>query len=130
MVYAAYDPKLDREVAVKLIRGGADSDAACLRLEREAQALAKLAHPNIVSVFDVNTHDGQIWVSMELVHGRTFGAWIAAERPGWRQVLAVIEQAGRGVAAAHAEGLLHRDIKPENIMVGDYEVVRRTALAT
>lgn len=112
VVYAAYDPELDREVAVKLIRGS-DSAAARTRLYREAQALAKLAHPNVVAVYDVGTYEDQVWVSMELVVGRTLGAWIEQERPGWRQVLAVVKQVARGLAAAHAEGLLHRDIKPD-----------------
>ncbi len=124
VVYAAFDPKLEREVAVKLIRAERDHGAARARLEREALALAKLAHPNIVTVYDVGVHDGQVWVSMELVHGRTLSRWLAEERPRWRQTLAVIKQAGRGIAAAHAEGLLHRDIKPENIMVGDDGRVR------
>ncbi|MCA9718077.1 MAG: serine/threonine protein kinase [Myxococcales bacterium] len=118
VVYAAYDPELDREVAVKLIRG-ANNDAARTRLQREAQALAKLAHPNVVAVHDVGTHNGQVWVAMEFVVGRTLGEWLTQERPRWRQVLSVIKQAARGLAAAHAEGLLHRDVKPDNIMVGD-----------
>ncbi|MCA9691800.1 MAG: serine/threonine protein kinase, partial [Myxococcales bacterium] len=117
VVYAAYDPELEREVAVKLIHG--DSDTASARLFREAQALAKLTHPNIVAVYDVGRHEGQVWVSMEFVVGRTLGVWLEQERPRWRPILAVILQAARGIAAAHAEGLLHRDIKPENIMVGD-----------
>ncbi|MCA9714310.1 MAG: serine/threonine protein kinase [Myxococcales bacterium] len=116
VVYAAHDPELDREVALKLIRGERD-EAARIRLHREAQALAKLTHPNVVAVYDVGTHDGQVWIAMEFVVGRTLGAWIKHTRPRWRQVLAVIKQAARGLAAAHAEGLLHRDIKPDNIMV-------------
>ena len=79
IVYAAHDPKLDREVAVKLIRS--DHRDAQLRLEREAQALAKLSHPNVVAIHDVGVHRGQIWLSMEFVVGRTLGDWIEGERP-------------------------------------------------
>ena len=119
VVYLARDPELDRQVALKLVqRDLADGDAGRLRLQREAQALAKLAHPNVVAVYDVGEHGGQVWISMEFVVGRTLGEWLEDERPRWRQVLAVVMQAGRGLAAAHAEGLLHRDIKPDNIMVG------------
>ncbi len=124
VVYAAYDPTLDREVAVKLIRGGQDSPAARVRLVREAQALAKLTHPNVVAVHDAGTHRGQVWLSMEFVIGRTLRDWIATEKPNWQRVLAVVMQAGQGIAAAHSEGLLHRDIKPDNLMVGDDERVR------
>ncbi|MGB1015221.1 MAG: WD40 repeat domain-containing serine/threonine protein kinase, partial [Nannocystaceae bacterium] len=123
VVYAAHDPELDREVAVKLIRGN-NSAAARTRLYREAQALAKLSHPNVVAVHDVGTHQGQVWVAMEFVVGRTLGVWIEQERPRWRKVLSVMKQAARGLAAAHAEGLLHRDIKPSNIMVGNDGRVR------
>lgn len=124
IVYAAYDPELDREVAIKLILGACDDAEARTRLYREAQALAKLAHPNVVVVHDVGTHQGQVWVSMEFVVGRTLGDWIKEERPHWRLILSVFKQAARGIVAAHAVGLLHRDLKPANIMIGDDGRVR------
>ncbi|MCB9754996.1 MAG: serine/threonine protein kinase [Myxococcales bacterium] len=131
VVLAAYDPELDRAVALKLIHPSlARYHSARARLVREAQALAKLAHPNVVAVHDVGAHEGRLWLSMELVEGKTLRRWLAAARRGWREVLEVMKQTARGVAAAHRAGVLHRDLKPENIMVGDYEVVRRTALAT
>ena len=111
VVYAAYDPELDRKVAVKLLRSDffARSDArqARSRLRREAQALAKLSHPNIVAVYDTGTVGEQLFVAMEFVAGRTLGRWHSDARARdeprpWRQVIAMYVQAGRGLAAAHA----------------------------
>ncbi|MGB1012843.1 MAG: serine/threonine-protein kinase, partial [Nannocystaceae bacterium] len=124
IVYAAYDPKLDREVAVKVIRPLNENEIAQTRIYREAHALAKLSHPNVVAIYDVGTHDDRVWISMEFVAGRTLENWAREEQPTWRQALSVIKQAADGIAAAHAEGLLHRDIKSENIMVGDDGRVR------
>ena len=122
VVFAAYDPELDRKVALKLLKTqSGDSTRARKRLLREAQALARLHHPNVVSVFDVGIHEGQLFIAMEFVHGATLGAWMESlEAPrSWRDVLAVFLEAGRGLAAAHEAGLVHRDFKPENVMIGD-----------
>src|SRR5687767_8341474 len=108
VVYAAYDPELDRSVALKLLRGGSDPDGRA-RLLREAQAMARLQHPNVIAVHDVGTVGGEVFVAMELVRGRTLGASIEEERPSWERVLALFRQAGEGMAAAHAAGLVHRD---------------------
>ena len=125
VVHAAYDPELDRKVALKLVlpeRSGVDTHR--LRLLREAQALAKLAHPNVVAVHDVGTHGDQVWIAMEFVHGRTLGQW-AKERPRrWPELLRVLADVARGVAAAHAAGLVHRDLKPDNVMIDHDERVR------
>ena len=114
VVYAAYDPELDRKVAIKLLlpsRGGALGGQGRTRLLREAQALAKLAHPNVVAVHDVGTHEERVWMAMEFVQGQTLAHWLG-QRRSWREVLDVLEAAGRGLAAAHRAGLLHRDFKP------------------
>ncbi len=115
VVWAAYDPELDRRLALKVLRRAGDSD----RLLREAQALARLAHPNVVAIHDVGEDDGDVWLAMELVDGQTLDVWSAAE-PGrsWREILGVLLPAGHGVAAAHGAGLIHRDLKPENLMIG------------
>jgi tetratricopeptide (TPR) repeat protein/tRNA A-37 threonylcarbamoyl transferase component Bud32 len=118
IVIAAYDPQLDRKVAIKVLRrmdaGGDDR----LRLQREAQALAKLRHPNVVAVYDAGVHDGVAFLAMEFVAGQTLREWLATEPPPDRRaVLRVLDAAGQGLAAAHAEGLVHRDFKPENVMV-------------
>jgi tetratricopeptide (TPR) repeat protein/predicted Ser/Thr protein kinase len=123
VVYAAYDPELDRKVALKLLLSGAGGDKARTRFLREAQALAKLAHPNIVAIHDVGTLGEQVWLAMEFVQGETLGAWLKMPR-GWREVVRVMRSAGKGLAAAHAAGLLHRDFKPDNVMVGDDGRVR------
>ena len=125
VVYAAYDPELDRKIALKVLRSTSASagTAGHVRLLREAQALAKFTHPNIVTVHDVGEHEGRVWIAMEFVQGRTLGAWAASGR-GWSEVLRVMLDAGAGVAAAHASGVVHRDLKPDNIMVGDDGRVR------
>ena len=130
MVYAAYDPELDRKIALKLLHlvDEVASGSGRTRLLREAQALAKLSHPNVVTVHDVGTLGDQVWLAMEHVDGQTLSVWRRQRRPPWQEVLAVMLDAGRGLAAAHRAGLIHRDIKPENIMVGRYRPVRRTAL--
>jgi tetratricopeptide (TPR) repeat protein len=116
-VYAAYDPELDRKVAIKLLRARGDAADGRTRLLREAQAIAKLQHPNVVVVYDVGTFGESIFIAMEFVEGRTMTAWLAAGPRTRREIMDVYLAAGRGLAAAHAAGLVHRDFKPENVMV-------------
>ncbi|WP_293251634.1 serine/threonine-protein kinase [Nannocystis sp.] len=120
VVYAAYDPELDRKVALKLLhpRSGSSLDSK-VRLMREAKALARLSHPNVVAVHDVGTFADRVFLAMEFIDGKTLGAWLkekAQPRP-WREVLAILGKAGEGLAAAHAAGLIHRDFKPDNVLI-------------
>jgi eukaryotic-like serine/threonine-protein kinase len=119
IVYAAYDPELDRKVALKLLLPGYDRGASArARLLREAQAIARLSHPNVVAVHDVGTVGEQVFIAMELVEGMDLGRWLTAERRSYVEILGVFLQAGAGLAAAHAADMAHRDFKPENVLVG------------
>ncbi len=144
VVYAAWDPELDRKVALKVLHRAAlgPGDGGRTRLLREAQAMAKLAHPNVVAVFDVGMFDaaptppvrmratttgdrdepepagrGWMFIAMELVDGLTLAAWLRAKPRSTDAILRVLIDAGRGLAAAHAHGLVHRDFKPDNVMI-------------
>ena len=126
VVFAAYDPKLDRRVALKLLHGGPGAPELAERLMREAQAMARLSHPNVIGVHDVGTVGDQVFLAMEFVDGETLGAWARRAPRPWRDVRDVFVLAGRGLQAAHAAGLVHRDFKPENVLVGKDGRVRVT----
>ena len=121
-VYAAFDPDLDRKVAVKLLRiensAGVDPSEGRARMLREAQAIAKLSDPNVVTVYDVGTFEGRVFLAMEFVDGNTLGYWLHARPRTWREILTCFRAAGLGLAAAHRAGIVHRDFKPDNVMVG------------
>ena len=117
-VLRAYDPKLQREVAIKVLRRRHFDETAAARLVREAQAMAQLSHPNVVAVYDVDEDEDGVSLAMELVRGQTLRQWCEQPRP-WRDTLRMLIGAGRGLAAAHAEGLVHRDFKPANVLIGD-----------
>ena len=152
-VYAAYDPKLDRQVAIKLIgHGRGTADDAVSQVAREARALARLAHPNVIAVHDVGALDpaeserlglpseagAGVFIVMELVNGITLADWLRVKRRHWREVLDALVHVARGLVAAHAEGVIHRDVKPANILIGtdgrvrvaDFGLARRAVSST
>lgn len=125
-VYGAYDPQLQRRVALKLMQPHAKDAGAVLE---EARAMARLNHPNVVTVHEVGEDDEGVFMVMEWIRGKTLRDWLADTRP-WQQVLSVFVKAARGLAAAHDAGLVHRDFKPENVMVeGDRVAVTDFGLA-
>jgi predicted Ser/Thr protein kinase len=127
-VYAAYDPKLDRKIALKLLQADRARPAARAeaRLLREAQAIAKVPHPNVVTVHDAGTFGDRVFVAMEFVDGETLKDWLARAPRSRAEILEVFAGAARGLEAAHAAGLVHRDFKPPNVMVGKDGGVRVT----
>ena len=124
VVYAAFDEDLDRRVALKLLhKRHSESEIAHQRLLREARALARLSHPNVVTVHGVGDSERGVYIAMEFVEGETLGAWMQRSQPLAR-ILDVFTAAGRGLVAAHAVGLVHRDFKPANVLMGADEVPR------
>lgn len=118
LVFSAWDPALERNVALKLLRPElAATPEARDRLLAEARAVASLKHPNVIPVFDVGEADGRVFIAMELVDGVTLDRWRALTKPSLERLLDVFRQAGSGLAAAHAQGLVHRDFKPQNLLV-------------
>ncbi|MBA3542124.1 MAG: protein kinase, partial [Deltaproteobacteria bacterium] len=112
VVYGAHDPELDRRVALKVLHAKrSHDDRSKARLVREARALAKLDHANVVKVHDVLTIDGQVIIVMELVEGPTLAHWKDAEVRTWRDAVAIYTQAAEGLVAAHGVEVIHRDFK-------------------
>ena len=118
-VYDAYDPELDRHVALKLVKGVDHSEGESPgRLVREARAMAKISHPNVAPVYDVGIVGEMVFISMELIEGPTLEVWARETARPWTEILRMYMLSGRGLAAAHEVGLVHRDFKPDNVMVG------------
>ncbi|MCX4245173.1 protein kinase domain-containing protein [Paraliomyxa miuraensis] len=125
VVYAAHDDQLGRKVAIKLLHARGDhGDQAHERMIREARALARLSHPNVVQVHEVGTFEGKTFVAMEYVEGQTLRRWLEAGPHSWRDVLDIFRQAGQGLAAAHRAGIVHRDFKPDNVVVSKDQRVK------
>ncbi|HZS42417.1 MAG TPA: serine/threonine-protein kinase [Polyangia bacterium] len=117
VVFKAVDTELGREIALKLLSSHRRSADAETRLMREAQAMARLSHPNVITIYDVGVFEAGVFIAMELVDGGTLSRWMKQPRP-WLKTVETFLGAGRGLAAAHRAGLVHRDFKPDNVLVG------------
>jgi len=124
VVYSAYDEQLERKVAIKVLRGEDATEHDTRRIHKEALALARVAHPNVVAVHEVGEDDGRTFIVMEFVNGHTLSRWLSGESRTAEEIVDVMLDAARGLMALHSEELVHRDVKPENIMVGDDGRVR------
>jgi serine/threonine protein kinase/tetratricopeptide (TPR) repeat protein len=140
VVYAAYDPELDRKIAIKVLRpqeGKGDRARRQERLVREAKAMAKLSHPNVGAIYDVGVHGDHVFLAMEFLSGGTLRDWIGERNHAWREIVKMFIEVGKGLAGAHAEGLIHRDFKPDNVLIDkngvpkvvDFGLVRLTSAA-
>ena len=143
LVYAAHDPQLDRKVAIKLMqpeaRSRCDVGEIRARMLREAKAIARVTHRNVVAVHDAGlTADGTVFIVMEFIEGQTVKKWRSDRMRAWREVHEVFVQAANGLLATHCAGLLHRDFKPENVLIGrdgrvslvDFGLARSASLST
>ncbi len=117
VVFQAHDPELDRPVAIKMLRREAEPGWA-ERLLREARALARVSHPNVVAIYDVGQTRREVYLAMELVQGQSLRDWLDDTPQPWTSVLGVFLQAAAGLDAIHERGLVHRDFKPENVLIG------------
>ena len=117
VVYAAYDPDLDRRIALKILRRRGEEATSAIVLLREAQAMARLSHPNVITVHEASEADGRVFLAMEFVDGDNLRQWLDAATRPWDEIVGVFVQVGRGLAAAHDAGLVHRDVKPDNVLL-------------
>ncbi|MEM7051486.1 MAG: serine/threonine-protein kinase [Acidobacteriota bacterium] len=117
-VYAAYDPELERKIALKFLLESGDEGEEQERLRREARAMARLQHPHVITIYDVGSYGGRLFVAMEFIAGTTLASWLGERQRDWREILPPFLQAAQGLAAAHAVGVVHQDFKPSNVMLG------------